>query len=254
MAVRKLLGLGMVVLLCACGDSVDVSAPRKVAPSAPAPHYLASGVVVLDYRTVVQQLYIAYFGRPADTGGLANFASQLLALGAPTDIELLDDAYNSSAGVRSLVNSFSASAEAAALYSGGTSTYISAVYLNVLGRAPDSEGLKFWVAEVDSGRLTRAKASFSIMAGALKNASAQGLNDAKTVMNKVAVGTNFTIAVGTGARDGFAGDAAAARARAMLASVTSNTDVAAFQATVTALVQSLACDTSAPAVGTLPAC
>jgi serralysin len=253
MDVRKLAGLLIAATLCACGDSHDTPPPAK---GAQAPQYLAAGTVVVDYRTVVQQLYIAYFGRPADTGGLANFEAQLLALGAPTDLQQLDAAYEvaNNAGVRSLVNSFSSSAEAAALYSGNTGTYITAVYINVLGRPPDGDGLKFWAAEVDSGRLTRAKASLSIMAGALKNSTPQGLLDAKTVLNKVTVGTNFTIAVATSARDGFAGDAAAARARAMLAAVTSSTDVSAFQSTVTALAQSLACDATAPVVGTLPAC
>jgi serralysin len=251
MDVRKLVGLVMVATLCACGASQDATPPAK----APAPQYLAAGTVAVDYRTVVQQLYIAYFGRPADTGGLTNFQAQLLALSAPTDIQLLDAAYASDANVRALINSFSASTEASALYSGSNNAYITAVYMNVLGRAPDASGLAYWVGEVDSGKLTRARASFSIMAGALANTTAQGLIDAKTVKNKVAVGTNFTIAVAAAARNGYAGDTAAARARAMLASVTSTTDVNVFQATVTALAQSLACDSSAvPSAGTLPAC
>jgi serralysin len=253
MEVRKLIGLAMAALLCACGAGHDATVPAK-AP-APASQFLATGIVAVDYRTVVQQLYIAYFGRPADTGGQASFESQLLALAAPTDIQSLEAAYGSSAGVRALVNSFSASTEAQALYSGPASTYITAVYKNVLGRAPDAEGLAFWVNEVDKGNLTRAKASLSIMAGALTNKSPQGLLDAKTVNNKVTVGTNFTLAVAAAARNGYAGDAAAARARAMLATVTSSTDLAAFQAAVTALVQSLACDPNAvPGVGSLPAC
>jgi serralysin len=251
MDVRKLFGLAMVAALCACGASRDATPPAK----APAPQYLAAGTVALDYRTVVQQLYIAYFGRPADTGGLANFQAQLLALGAPTDIQSLDTAFAGDANVRALINSFSASTEAAALYSGGTSAYITAVYMNVLGRAPDAEGLAFWIKEVDSGQLTRAKASLSIMAGALKNATPQGLLDAKTVNNKVTAGTNFTIAVAASVRNGYAGDTAAGRARAMLATVTSSTDIAAFQSVITALAQSMACDSSVvPGAGTLPAC
>ncbi len=251
MDVRKLIGLALAALLCACGAGLDTPPP----PATQAPQFLAAGVVTADYRSLVQQLYIAYFGRPADTGGLANFESQLLALGAPTDLQALDTDYANNAGVRALVNSFSASSEAAALYPGGTSAYITAVYMNVLGRAPDTEGLAYWTREVDSGKLTRAKASISIMAGALKNATPQGLLDAKTVNNKVKVGTNFTIAVAAAGRNGYAGDAAAARARVMLASVTSSTDLVAFQATITALALSLACDpNAAPGVGSLPVC
>jgi hypothetical protein len=59
-----------------------------------------------NYETVVQQLYISYFGRPADTGGLSNFQSQLVALNAPTDIQNLVQAYGSNVSIRSLINSF----------------------------------------------------------------------------------------------------------------------------------------------------
>ncbi len=251
MGVRKMAGLLMAAALCACGASQDPTPAAKP----PAPQYHAAGSAAVDYRTAVQQLYIAYFGRPADVGGQASFESQLLALGAPTDIQLLDAAYAGSPGVQALVDSFSASAEAAALYPGGTSAYITAVYMNVLGRTPAADGLAFWGREVDSGRLTRARASFSIMAGALANTTPQGLLDAATVRNKVSVGTSFTTAVAAGARNGYVGEAAAARARTMLASVTATTDIVAYQAVVTALAQSLACDPSAvPVVDTLPAC
>lgn len=36
-----------------------------------------------DYTAVVQQLYMSYFGRPADFYGLKNFSEQLDAMGAP---------------------------------------------------------------------------------------------------------------------------------------------------------------------------
>lgn len=242
----------LLLLLClsACGGGNQAPAPQQ------APRQLAT-VVVTDYRTVVQQLYIAYFGRPADVGGLANFQAQLLALNAPTDIQLLDAAYTNSLGVRLLIESFSSSGEAAALYpSTSTTAFITSIYTNVLGRAPDAAGLAYWALEVESGRLTRAKASFSIMAGALTNSSAQGVADGKLVSNKVTIGSNFTIAVAAGAVDGYAGDAAAARARTMLATVTSTTDPVVFQTTVTALAKSLACDpySAPPGVGSQPSC
>ena len=45
------------------------------------PQLLAS-VTAVDYTTVVQQLYISYFGRAADTGGLTAFMGRLAGLGA----------------------------------------------------------------------------------------------------------------------------------------------------------------------------
>ena len=44
------------------------------------------------YSTVVQELYISYFGRPADSTGLSNFEAALAALNAPLDINGLASA------------------------------------------------------------------------------------------------------------------------------------------------------------------
>ena len=43
--------------------------------------------VAADYQNAVQELYVAYFGRPADATGLVNFENALLAANAPTDIQ-----------------------------------------------------------------------------------------------------------------------------------------------------------------------
>jgi hypothetical protein len=129
----------------------------------------------VDYQEVVQQLYVAYFGRPADTGGLANFTAQMEVLGAPVGIQDLDFAYTNNANVRALIDSFGNSAESAALYSGDNEVFVTAIYANVLNRVPDAEGKAFWLSALNSGGLTRARASFTIMAAALVNGSAQGL-------------------------------------------------------------------------------
>ena len=192
------------------------------------------------YANQVQAMYIAYFGRPADPGGLANFEAGLLAAGAPTNIQDLLAAYNTSATVKSLIDGFGTSAESNRLYAGDTTAFVTAVYNSVLNRPPLTTGKDFWVLAIDSGRLTKGNAALSIMAGALANTSTQGLIDAALVNNKLLIGSNFTSALATTAQvNAYSGQAAAAAVRAMLATVSEATDSAAFQATITSTVAQL---------------
>ncbi|GGY08052.1 DUF4214 domain-containing protein [Massilia dura] len=198
-----------------------------------------------DYYAVVQQLYVSYFGRPADYYGLQDFAAQLEALGAPKTFAALNVAIQSpdaSAGLKALVSGFDSSPEAIALYGSdtstiGTSKFVAAIYQNVLNREPDVSGLDFWVKAITSGTLSRANAAASISAAAVANPTGP---DSATVQNKVNVATNFTAAIDTAAEiNGFSGDAAAASARDLLAAVDSTTNVEAYQATVEASLEAI---------------
>lgn len=189
------------------------------------------------YSVVVQQLYVAYFGRPADPGGLVNFEGALAAAGAPTDIQNLANAYNTNPGVKTLIDSFGLSSESQVLYGGGdTKAFVTAVFQNVLGRAPATAGLTYWVNAIDSGQLTQSNAALSIMAGAESNTTTQGLLDAALVNNRLMVAASFTSSVPA---TNYSGPTAAASARAMLATVTNTTDVGAFQTTVAATVSAI---------------
>ena len=206
-------------------------------------------MAAIDYVGVVQQLYVSYFGRPADYFGLKNFTEALNAIGAPTTFAALNAAVQADAAGTSelskLANSFNKSAESDALYGTdtsqvGVSKFVEAIYLNVLGRAPDVEGWAFWVGEIMAGKLTRANAAMAITEGAMSNTSPQGLKDALTVANKLDVASNFTDALDTVAEiNGYSGNAAAETARGMLKSVTDTTDPIAFQATVEATVSTI---------------
>ncbi len=172
-----------------------------------------------DYRTIVQKFYVAYFGRPADPGGLANIAAMLDAAKAPTTTQTFVDAYRTNATVRSIIDSFGDSAESHALYAGDTRAFVTAIYQNVLGRAPGAEGLDYWAQSIDQGVLGRGSAALTIMAGAESNTSSQGQKDAATVAAKVSLATQFTDALATpAAQASYAGNAAAFAARAMLSS------------------------------------
>lgn len=200
----------------------------------------SDSTVSTDYSDMVQSLYVAYFGRAADALGASNFQTQLANLGAPHDLQGLSAAYSSNSTVRALIDAFGTSAESQALYTGDTKSFVTAVYNNVLNRGPDQAGLDFWANAIDHGGLSRGNASLSIMAGAQSNTSTQGLIDGALVTKKIAVASNFTLALNT-TNDviGYAGDHAAGVVRQMLSSVTSATDTDAFESTVISTVASL---------------
>src|SRR5471030_2931018 len=111
-----------------------------------------------DYAQVVQELYISYFGRPADYYGLQNFEQQLNAMQAQTSFAAINTAIQngSNPALSALVNNFNNSPESVALYGNVTdelsvSKFVNAIYNNVLGRDADTTGLAFWVNAIQSG-------------------------------------------------------------------------------------------------------
>lgn len=156
------------------------AAPARESPrSLPDPAYVA----------VTQQVYLAYFGRPADPGGLRSFANALRDIGAPRTALALEQAYKTNSQLRSLIDHFGNSAESAALYPGDNSAFVTAIFRNVLNRDPQAAGLAHWKGALDSDNLTGARAALSIMAGAMSNA------DGNTVLKKSAVANNFTLSL-----------------------------------------------------------
>src|SRR5579871_6523717 len=108
------------------------------------------------YSTLVQELYIAYFGRPADYFGLQNFEAALAAANAPTDAAALATAYSTNSAVKSLVDSFGTSAESSALYgSGSTESFVNAIFENLFGRAAAVSGLTFWTDAINAGQISK---------------------------------------------------------------------------------------------------
>lgn len=189
--------------------------------------------VNVEYDEVVQALYVAYFGRAADAGGMRSFQEQLAKLDAPHDIVGISSAYGSNPALRQLIDSFGKSAESDALYPDGVPAFVGAIYKNVLGRTADAEGLAYWSNAIDSGALSQANAALSIMAGALENTSVQGLLDARRIDNTLALASDFTLALDRPTEiAGYAGNLAASIVRAMLATVGAETDLGPFQAVI----------------------
>jgi hypothetical protein len=236
---KTLLTLIPALLIAGCFGNGDTSTPASTqAKQLPRS---AKSTAAASYAYEVQLLYVAYFGRPADPAGLTNFAAALQSDGAPGDIQTLVTAYTGNAALRSLVDSFGTSNESKTLYgSGSTTSFVQAIFNNLLSRAPAADGQKFWVGAIDSGSVTRGEAAMAIAAGALANTTAQGLLDAQLINARLAVAANFTAQVSAqNAASDYAGATAAATARSMLGLVTATTDATAFEPTVDSTVATL---------------
>ena len=96
----------------------------------------------------IQQLYVAYFGRPADPNGLASWLT-------------------STASLTQIAQSFGTAPEFTTAFAGQTyAQQVNNLYLNLFGRQAEPAGLNAWVAELNSGRLTLAQIGLAISSGA----------------------------------------------------------------------------------------
>lgn len=230
------------LLLASCGGGNSAPAAGAASPAMQAAvRPAAAGATTDDYRDVVQQVYVGYFGRPADSGGLVYYEQLLLTNGAPTDLNSLNQSYGSNATIKSILDSFGTSAESAALYPGDSATFIQAVYGNLFNRVADDAGKAYWAKLIDSGALTRASAALAIMAGS------QG-SDLAIINNKTRVAANFTAALLTPLeQQGYSGLDANVVVRTMLGTVSAGTDVNAFQSTIDATLAGLSSTAGAAA-------
>ena len=234
-----------IIGLSGCGGANQ----SGTAASAEAKHPAASQKTSANsaYYQVVEQLYVAYFGRPADPNGLVNFSAQLAADGASTDIQQLLQDYKTNSGVKALIDSFGTSTESKNLYGNDDATsFVTAVFENVLGRAPAASGLSFWVDALNNNTVTYGNVALQIMAGALINNTAQGELDATLIDNRIAVATDFTADVTSqNAVSDYTGATAAQTARTMLNGITSSTSSGTFAGTASSTVATIVADTPA---------
>ena len=151
--------------------------------------------------TTVQKLYIAYYGRAADAPGQNYWAGELDKAGG---------------SLNGIIDAFSNAQEAKALYGSGTTVNerIAVLYQNILGRAPEANGLAYWAGEVTAGRLSLGNAALAIL-----NGVSPASTDGSLVNNRLAVAHSFTAQVSSTPQN-YAGAAAAAIARTFLKQVT----------------------------------
>lgn len=180
--------------------------------------------------TVVQKVYLAYFGRPADPVGLIYWQSQ--------DVDTMK------AG-------FSASIEYNSLYSGMTNTErVNQVYRNILGRDAEANGLAYWVGELNAGRQTILAIADTILNAAL--IGPDGV-DKTTVNNRLIYSEAFTAALDTTDEiSGYSGTSAAVAARNAIYSVTTDNSLSTAISSLNSIVQSVVSSTSSQPSSLLP--
>ncbi|WP_132750406.1 DUF4214 domain-containing protein, partial [Simplicispira metamorpha] len=192
------------------------------------------------YFNFVQQLYIAYYQRPADPAGLRYWAEQ---------IELADGNTNA------VIAAFADSPEALALYSTIDDTTIGAVvdqiYLALFNRAPDAAGKEFFVNGFKAGTFTPGSIALAVLSGARND-------DSLAIAHKLQVANLFTAQVdgrpltdpgfGTGSSFNatYAGSADAQAARDILKTVTSNPATLLSAAQITEQIKSTIADPGDP--------
>lgn len=162
--------------------------------------------IVTTHVAAVQQMYVAYFGRPADTAGLDYWTNVVEA----------------NAGATAAVSAaFAASPEYIVTYFGQTNTQIvNNIYQNLFGRDADAAGRTYWANLLTNGTIKVDTIVAEVAKAALTT-------DAEAVENKVAASTAFTAALDTTAENaGYQGNSALTLAKAFIKTVTTDATLA----------------------------
>ncbi|MDR5862691.1 DUF4214 domain-containing protein, partial [Halomonas campisalis] len=154
---------------------------------------------------LVQKLYVAYYGRPADPSGQQYWAEQI-----------------DERGIDAVINDFGTSPEFDARFgSMSNEQLVNNLYFQLFGRSAEAEGLAFYVDHLEAGNLTLAEIALTIAGGAQNE-------DAVALDNKLAVAQSFTDAIDDPNEiTAYQGNNAANTARQFLVNVNENTDPAA---------------------------
>jgi hypothetical protein len=155
----------------------------------------------------VQKAYIAYYGRPADPGGLNYWVDQLDE-GVTFDV---------------MLQAFGTSDEAVTLFGNkNPEEKIQTLFQQILGRTPDAGGLAYYVGKLNDGSMTGITIAQNVLDGATGD-------DAVIVTNKLAVANAFNKALDTAdEKAAYTGVMAVVTLRQMLATVDETTVPALF--------------------------
>ena len=153
----------------------------------------------------ITALYVGYFDRAPDPAGLQFWIDQI----------------DNGREFNTIAADFAASPEAVALYPylttpdvSSPAAFITNIYTNLFGRAPEAEGLEFWTGVLEDGSVSVADMIEAIIMGARDDADA-GTFDKSVLDNKVEVGLDFALEAGNVAGFEFDADAKAAAVAAV---------------------------------------
>ncbi|WP_372372833.1 DUF4214 domain-containing protein [Vreelandella venusta] len=153
---------------------------------------------------LAQQLYVAYYGRPADAAGLQFWAEEIEAN-----------------GIDAAISAFGNSAEFTERFGDlDNEELVNGIYQQAFGRDADAGGLAFYTEKLESGELDLATIALTIV----QNATDTDAKDASALEAKVAAADKYTVAAG----DKHSGEAADDYAAEFLSTVDADTDVDAL--------------------------
>jgi hypothetical protein len=147
--------IGLLLTACGGSDMNDTSTTKRISQRA-------------SHSDTIQKAYIAYYGRPADPGGLDYWAGRLES--ANGDLSALIDAFGSSDEFNSRFGSLS------------NSDLITNIYQQLYNRTPDSGGLAFYTEQLDTGNTNLQKITLDVLYGA-QNTDLDKLNNKLTAAN-----------------------------------------------------------------------
>lgn len=120
----------------------------------------------------VLEVYVAYYGRPADHDGLAYWSNRMTAEGG---------------NLSSIIQSFGESPEFTKRYGNRSpEELVAGIYQQLFGRAPDLAGLQYYTNELSTGRRSLQSIALDVKSGA------QG-TDAIIASQRLAAARHFTI-------------------------------------------------------------
>lgn len=186
-----------------------------------------------NYEKAIQQLYVAYFNRPADPAGLAYWQGVVEGQG----------------GSMSAVSAaFASSDEYTAVYGGKTNpAVVNTVYRNLFGRDGEPAGVDYWAKLLDNRQIT-IDGVVTAIAGGARN------EDLTAFDNKVKYASSFTAALDLHPeRAAYNGDEAAAYAKQLTSAITTDASLATAIANLDAATAGFVAASKAPIVFTLTA-